>query len=198
MSSRTAVLRDLRKNLPESAPLPTLEGEDWVRYEDPVEQFRAVLESVGGRFVRVGSTDEADAEVRALPEWEDGSTRVSLVSGVGETTFDYTVVEDPHDLEDVTFAVLPANFMVAENGAVWVTPEDPKERVLNFLSQHVAYVVSGDDPIVHTMHAAYERADSRAHPFSLFASGPSKTADIEQSLVIGAHGARSLAVVLVG
>jgi L-lactate dehydrogenase complex protein LldG len=45
------------------------------------------------------------------------------------------------------------------------------------------------------MHAAYEELGKVKSSFGLFLSGPSKTADIEQSLVIGAHGARSLTVV---
>jgi len=95
---------------------------------------------------------------------------------------------------------------VAENAAVWVTDHDVPLRVLFFLCQHLVLVVPAD-AIVDHMHAAYDRiartgqngAQVHSKPvFSAFISGPSKTADIEQSLVIGAHGPRSLTVCLLG
>jgi L-lactate dehydrogenase complex protein LldG len=53
--------------------------------------------------------------------------------------------------------------------------------------------------IVPDLHAAYAALDLAGRPrWGLFLAGPSKTADIEQSLVIGAHGARSCAVFVVG
>lgn len=200
MSSRNEVLRSLRAVLPQAKPLPSLEDEPWVEYEDPRAQFQSVLESVGGTCHFVDSMDEADAVVRQLDVFNDSVTRASLVDGVGDTTFDYTGISDPHELETVDFAVLPAHFAVAENAAVWATADNPCDRILHFLSQHVAYVVDlrSGPGLLQTMHAGYEHADPRGQAFSAWVSGPSKTADIEQSLVIGAHGARSLAVVFVG
>jgi L-lactate dehydrogenase complex protein LldG len=48
------------------------------------------------------------------------------------------------------------------------------------------------------MHQAYDALTFGRAEFGTFIAGPSKTADIEQSLVIGAHGPRSLTVFCIG
>lgn len=71
------------------------------------------------------------------------------------------------------------------------------KRVLPFIAQNLV-IVLGISDIVPTMHEAYARIDVRDSGYGVFIAGPSKTADIEQSLVIGAHGPRSMTVVLTG
>ena len=94
------------------------------------------------------------------------------------------------------FFLASGEFAVAENGAVWVTDAGLTQRVLYFVVQHLALVVPARQ-VLHNMHEAYDRLAFDQPGFGLFLSGPSKTADIEQSLVIGAHGPRSLTVFLV-
>ena len=68
-------------------------------------------------------------------------------------------------------------------------------RAIYFIAQHLVLVVPREALLDH-LHQAYERLSFAGAGYGLFISGPSKTADIEQSLVIGAHGARSLTVLL--
>jgi L-lactate dehydrogenase complex protein LldG len=51
--------------------------------------------------------------------------------------------------------------------------------------------------IVSTMHEAYAKIADEAYGFGGFIGGPSKTADIEQALVLGAHGPLSMTVYLI-
>ena len=51
--------------------------------------------------------------------------------------------------------------------------------------------------LVATMGEAIGRIGQLSGHWGCFISGPSKTADIEQALVMGAHGARSMTVYLV-
>jgi L-lactate dehydrogenase complex protein LldG len=193
MSSRNAILSKLRLQARPS-DLPQIAA--GINYVDPLAQFAESLKGVGGRCVVVPYHAAAHAELETLEPYANGAKRCSLVPGVGETNFDLAAVTDPHDLKDVDYVVLPGKLAVAENGAVWVDGEGIPHRVLYFLTQHLALVVPAAS-LVHNLHEAYARLPIGNSPFGTFVSGPSKTADIEQALVIGAHGARSLTVFLV-
>lgn len=162
-------------------------------YEDPVAHYETSLTGVGGRLELPDSAAAATSILESIPEYASATKRVSCVDGVGQSNFDLAGVTDPHDLQDVDYAVLPGRLAVAENAAVWVTTPDVCIRTLYFLTQHLALVVPRGQ-VVSNMHEAYQQIDVTEHPFGTWISGPSKTADIEQSLVKGAHGSRSLLV----
>lgn len=196
-SSRDKIFTALRAALPESSPLPDLPPTGpWQTFEDPLKRFAEVLETVGGICVHVADRAAANAELDKLTEYTDAAVRISVVDGIGQSSVDLPSIDDPHDLENVDFAVVPGHFGVAENAAIWVTDDAMTHRVLYFIPQHFAIVIPAS-AIVNNMHEAYARIQPEKFAFSGFISGPSKTADIEQSLVIGAHGARSLTVLAV-
>lgn len=199
MSSREKILSAIRQHPLEPTPVPTLE-QDWIEFDDPIAQFGQMLESVGGRCIQVATLSDINQQLSDVTEFATAIVRVSSVEGVGNPTLSLNTVEDPHALEAVDFAILRGEFAVAENGSVWVTDAGIKHRVPFFLSQHLALVVPST-AVVNNMHAAYQRLSfdgpEPGPRFGTFISGPSKTADIEQSLVIGAHGPRSHIVFLV-
>jgi L-lactate dehydrogenase complex protein LldG len=132
--------------------------------------FKASLEVVGARVV---SLEELE---RIFPNRQR-----------------YEKTLDGLSLAEVEVLEIDGAFGVAENGAIWLTEEALPHRVAPFICQHLVIHVQ---KIVPNMHAAYEELSNQTTGFGLFLAGPSKTADIEQSLVIGAHGARSLTVVI--
>jgi L-lactate dehydrogenase complex protein LldG len=193
-TTRDTLLSKIRGQQWNGLEAPSLD-QSWTRYDDPQFQFAEVLRSIGGRCVVVNSPEEACADLRHFEPYKTARKIVSCVPRVGCSNVDLSAITDPHELEDVDYAILPGDLAVAENGAVWVTDAAVPYRVLYFLPQHLALVVSAGS-LVHNMHEAM----GRVHPdgaFGCFIAGPSKTADIEQSLVIGAHGARSMTVYLV-
>lgn len=192
MGSKQTILERVRAGKPAPAPLPSLDG-NWITFADKQRQFAATIESVGGRCFFVESMEQLNRALGEIPTYASAKQIVSLVPGAGRPNFDPNLVDDPHQLASVDFAVLPGQFGVAENGAIWITDAKIRHRVIYFIIQHLALVIPAQE-IVDNMHQAYGRLSFSPAGFGTFISGPSKTADIEQSLVIGAHGARSLTV----
>ncbi len=196
MNSRDAILTALRRNSPPPSPLP--EPPAPIAYANPEAQFTETFTSVGGRLIRVASLPALDAELHNLELYAQARKIVSLVPGAGVSTVDTSSMQRPHELEGVDLAILPGEFGVAENGAVWVPGSTlGPHRAIFVIAEHLVLVVPAAQ-LVHTMQHAYQRIRFERPGFGLFISGPSKTADIEQSLVIGAHGPRSCTLFLVG
>ncbi len=191
MTSREALLRALRSQaLPELA-LPALDAR-FVRYDDPLAEFSSAVERAAGRVVSLKATSSVEQAFSKLTPLQRDQAICSLVPEFpGNVPLDGSA----HSFAQVDVLVLAASLGVAENGALWVTDQSIKQRSVFFLAEHVVALLDRDQ-IVHNMHEAYARIQVGASPFGCFVAGPSKTADIEQALVIGAHGPRSLTVVL--
>lgn len=191
MSSRERILQTIKNNSPKEAPLPLVDFD--VSFADVVGKFKAVLTSIGGVVVDVNNWNEITYYVE-----NNFSHTDRVISPIAELNHEkYNVGFDPHILENVKLAILRGHFAVAESGAVWLTEKNMGDRALPFITEHLALVIDKRD-ILPTLHDAYDRIAAADYELGTFIAGPSKTADIEQSLVLGAHGARSLVVFLHG
>jgi L-lactate dehydrogenase complex protein LldG len=196
VNARDAILSALRRAAPPRVPLP--DAAPGIVYPDPERQFAEMVAAVGGKFLRVPDLAALNLELGEIEAYAQAKQVASLVPGAGIATVDLSAVKDPHELGGLDFSVLPGEFGVAENGAVWIPGRAlGPHRAVFVVCQHLALVVSAGQ-IVNNMQEAYARLVIERPGYGLFISGPSKTADIEQALVIGAHGARSCTVFVVG
>jgi L-lactate dehydrogenase complex protein LldG len=194
MSSREQILSALKKNQPPTLAVPDIAVTP-IAYDNPAEKFTTTLQGIGATVINVGSLSEVAQYIQST--FPSPARIVSVVPELLLNTEASVFTQKPQTLENVALAVLRGQFGVAENGAVWITNEAMGDRALPFIAAHLALIISKSD-IVNTMQEAYERIGSSAHEFGTFIAGPSKTADIEQSLVLGAHGPKSLALFLLG
>ena len=191
-SARDAILHAVRTARPAHTPLPDVGAiiRSFPRATgNLVARFTAAAQAAGAHAVEV-----TDRLAPMIAEVAPHAKRIlSTISGIPGTV---DIPEDPHLLADLDLLVCEAVFGVAENGAVWLPVSRVGSRAAPFLATSVA-VLLDRDAIVADLHDAYARLGLGAESFGVLVAGPSKTADIEQSLVIGAHGPKELTVLLV-
>lgn len=189
--SKSDVLNAVKKNKPESLPLPEIP-----MFSDPevnlLEKFRAVAEGSGSKVLEIWR----EGDLKAYLE-KEGSSQEKLFSAIEgvESSLPNTSITDPLELHGLDLAIIGGQLGVAENGAIWVSEKNMGHRVLPFIAENLMIVLYEKDMVLN-MHEAYSKIDVAEDGFGVFIAGPSKTADIEQSLVIGAQGARSLTIII--
>jgi L-lactate dehydrogenase complex protein LldG len=193
MSVRENILNAIKFNQPSLVPLPDINLNSVIHFEDSYLQFKTILQNIGGQVKTTANL----AEIKKVIENDKLNNLfvIDLLSNLSEE--DKQKVTMPAcELEKLDKVYIRSSLAVAENGAVWITESQMQNRLLPFISQNLILVIDKND-IVDTMHDAYNKIDSTKGEFGVFIAGPSKTADIEQSLVIGAHGARTTTVYVI-
>lgn len=172
-----------------------------VHYEDKLSQFCSIMEQVGGKAVVLEKDDDINEVIRSL--YPDAKRIASCVEGavclgkrqaITLPVFHPDSVDSPADLDGTDLAIVEGKLGVCENGAVWVE-QDVENRAVYFISEALVLLVDRH-MLVDNMHQAYKLVSTGPWGYGVYISGPSKTADIEQALVMGAHGARSVTVIL--
>ena len=192
MSNKEEILKAIRANVREKFDMPDLDDLRATTYSDPLGQFIAMSRSVGGRVVEQGgrSIDELVGEL--YPDAKEIATNLPEVT---RATRNPDTIASAQALNGTDVGIVRGRFGVAENGCIWI-PQTMKERAVMFISENLVILLPKTE-IVNNMHEAYRRIQFEGdYGYGTFISGPSKTADIAQVLVMGAQAARSVTVVL--
>jgi len=190
---RESILKSIKNNKPELVELQTIDTNLFFEDVDLIETFKSNVKLVGGNIIEL---NQADLDVQIKELYPNVNKIVALDPSSKLGTISISKDTDPHSLETIDLAIIKGEFGVAENGSVWISEESFPIRVLPFITNDLVIVLSKKD-MCENLHIAYEKIADRNRTFGLFLSGPSKTADIEQCLVIGAQGAMSLTIILV-
>ena len=194
MSSKEDILSKYRKNIQQKYDMPSLDDIKVITYPDPLVQFITMTESVGGHVIEVKEGQNVNDIIKGL--FPDAKEIASNLPEITIATRNPDNVGRARDLNGTDVGIIRGKFGVAENACVWV-PQTMKEKAVCFISENLIILLPKSQ-IVNNMHEAYKRIefDKTYDGYGTFISGPSKTADIAQVLVMGAQAARSATILL--
>ncbi len=165
---------------------------------DRTEEFRIKLEAVGGKLFKKSNLPEAIQTVKKFSEenqWEhifclDPTLQPFLRN-------ELKVSEDLKNIEKMQVGITRCEFLIAHLGAVLISSGQPSGRKMNVFPEiHIIfahkqqladYLENGLDELANKYNGQFPSLVS-------VITGPSRTADIEKTLVMGMHGPRSLLV----
>jgi L-lactate dehydrogenase complex protein LldG len=192
MSKKEDILSKYRKNIQQKFDMPDLSDIKGITYPDPLVQFISMSETVGGKVLEVEPGQDINALVKEL--YPDAKEIASNLPEITIATRNPDTIGSPQALNGTDVGIIKGDFGVAENGCIWV-PQQMEEKAVCFISENLVILLKKSE-IENNMHEAYKRIRFNDYGYGSFISGPSKTADIAQVLVMGAQAARSVTVLL--
>ena len=186
------LLAKIRANIHTTYDMPSFDDMKGVQYADPLKQFVEMSKTVGGKVVELEKGQDINEVIKTC--YPDAKVIASNLPEVTIANRNPDTVAEANDLNGTDVGVVRGVFGVAENGCIWI-PQTMKEKAVCFISEYLVILLDRKQ-IVNNMHEAYQRVEFNSYGYGCFISGPSKTADIAQALVMGAQAARGVTVVL--
>lgn len=191
--NKEELFQKLRANTREQYDMPDMNIQG-ISYPDPFKQFAEMTKTVGGNIVEAKEGDDINVLIKSL--YPEAKTFASNLPYITIAQKNPDTVAEAKDLDGTDVGIVEGRIGVAENGCVWI-PQTMKEKAVCYISEYLVIILKKSD-IVNNMHEAYKRITfDPQYNFGAFISGPSKTADIEQALVMGAQAARGVTVIVV-
>ena len=193
MSKKEDILSKYRKNVKQKFEMPPLDDIKGIKYPDTLKQFISMTETVGGKVRELKPGEDVNEVIRDL--YPDAKEIASNLPEITIATRNPDTIGSPQALNGTDVGVVKGVFGVAENACVWI-PQTMVEKAVCFISENLVILLDKKE-VVDNMHEAYKRISFNDYGYGSFISGPSKTADIAQVLVMGAQAARSATVILI-
>jgi len=204
--SRDKILGRLRANRPQAAPAPLTyrKSLDW-DHQRRITEFTSRMQAVRGEVHRLGRDEWIDWINSEMPargmhralvgrsaiaqQFEQGAAKA-----IELTRYDRAIETWKQDLfREVDFSITGSLAGLAESGSLVLWPDAGEPRLLSLVPPlHIALLDAGR--LFENFAQLIEAEDwaSGMPTNALLISGPSKTADIEQTLAYGIHGPKAL------
>jgi L-lactate dehydrogenase complex protein LldG len=216
-SARAQILQRLRQRHGGEIAAPetdfsVIADRDW-KAAEKLDRFQTMIESVHGEVHRTNEEDWLDTLADILQARSARNLLVPVKHAIGQTIREADRPDLPELLSydkpiehwqlelfnDVDAAITSTRGAIAETGSLILWPNADEPRLMSLVPPiHIAVLEA--DQIFATFHEAIalQRWASGMPTNALLISGPSKTADIEQTLAYGIHGPKELIVIVLG
>ncbi len=206
-TSREKVLKNIRDALISKTdpPYPKIDFEKSVykTMDDPVDiTFAQELSKASGNFIYCESETEFIQDLRMLISdkgWNNVFTYESKIIDLLESG-NIPYISGIEEFKHIKVGISPCEFLIARLGSIMVSSAMTSGRRLNvFPDVHIvmAYTSQIVPDLKDALKAIRKRYENNMPSMISIITGPSRTADIEKTLVMGAHGPKELYVFLI-
>lgn len=209
-STRDKILADIRRALrdgvQQKGSVPAHEGELFRKYDEGlVDGFERAFKAIDGNVVRCNNNEQLVGEIKELIKckgWKQVASKSAILAQCGgmadlELLCD---VDDGEGLQQVEVGITDCEYLVARTGTIVMSTAQPAGRTFPvYTPVHIA--IAHERQLVYDLDKAIVKMEERYradYPSAWYlVSGPSRTGDIEKTLVLGVHGPVEVYVFLV-
>lgn len=204
--SKENILKKIRKALSQSTPLPfpKSEGNDSVfqpAIQEKEIEFAEQFTKLQGRFIYCINQQELAFQLSSLVKKMDWHKvfylEDELLKAAGPQLSDRIVKTG---LADCDVSITGCECLVARTGTIVMSSAQPGGRSTSvYAPVHIciAYTHQLVYDIKDALHLVKNKYNNAMPSLITFATGPSRTADIEKTLVVGVHGPKEVYLFLV-